>query len=117
MASGILLTVALLVALGFLVEWYFTSVLSTTERKDLVQGLASVAQALVVLFTGAVALLGLYFTRRNTDRQLAQARESTDKQLRQARESQQETARLTEQGQITERFTRAIEQLDVCCMD
>ncbi len=71
-----------------------------------------------MLFTGVVALIGLYITRRNTDRQLAQARESTDKQLRQARESQerteastQATLRLTEQGQITERFTRAIEQL------
>ncbi len=84
----------------------------------MVQGLASVAQALAVLFTGVVALLGLHFTRRNTDRQLAQARESTKDQLQQARDRQerteastQTTLRLTEQGQITERFTRAIEQL------
>ncbi len=117
-ALGILLAVALLVALGVLVRWYFTSDLPTTERKDLVQGLASAAQAFAVLFTGLVALIGLYFTRRNTDRQLAQARESTEKQLRQARESQertqasaQKTLRLTEQGQITERFMRAIDQL------
>jgi hypothetical protein len=66
--------------------------------------------------------VGLLATRRNTDKQLAQTRKSTkdqlaqaqdsiNDQLAQARESQAETARLTEQGQITERFTRAIEQL------
>jgi membrane protein implicated in regulation of membrane protease activity len=117
-ALGILLTVALLAALAFLVRWYFTTDLTVTARKDLVQGLASVAQAVAVLLTGVVALLGLYFTRRNTDRQLAQARESTNKQLEQARESQErtqasarETLQLTERGQITERFTRAIDQL------
>jgi hypothetical protein len=70
------------------------------------------------LLTGAVGLIGLYLTRQNTNKQLRQARESTQEQLQQARESQertqasaQETLRLTEQGQITERFTRAIEQL------
>ena len=119
---GILFVVALAwPALQSALQWYWRPPqgdLSVTDRKDLVQGIASVGQALAVLFTGVVALLGLYFTRRNTDRQLAQAQESTDKQLQQARESQertqesvQETLRLTEQGQITERFTRAIEQL------
>lgn len=104
-------------------QWYWgppesRGDLSATERKDLAQGAGPYAQALAVLFTGMVALIGLYFTRRNTDRQLAEARENTEKQLRQARESQertqasaQENLRLTEQGQLTERFTRAIEQL------
>jgi hypothetical protein len=60
----------------------------------------------------------LKLIRENTEKQLRQTRESTEKQLQQAQESQeraqasaQETLRLTEQGQITERFTRAIEQL------
>jgi len=61
---------------------------------------ASAGQALAVLLTGAVGLFSLYLTRENTNRQLRQAREST-----------QETLQLTEQGQITERFTRAINQL------
>ncbi len=103
-------------------QWYWgppeaRGDLSVTERKDLAQGAGPYAQALAVLFTGVVALTGLYFTRLNTDKQLAEARESTEKHLRQARESQertqasaQENLRLTEQGQITERFTRAIEQ-------
>src|SRR3712207_7614897 len=42
--------------------------------------------------TGAVGLFGLFFTWQNT---------------RQARESTRRTLELTEQGQITDRFTRA----------
>src|SRR5215208_5949520 len=63
--------------------------LTITQRKDLVQGFASVMQALAVLVAGVVGLGGLYFTWRNLN----------------------QTRRLTEQGQITERFTRAIDQL------
>jgi Pentapeptide repeats (8 copies) len=130
-AVGAVLAVALLVLLGFALRWYFSpqTDLSISQRQDLVQGLASAGQALAVLLTGAVALIGLYLTRQNTNKQLRQARENTNKQLRQARESTQEqlqqaresqertqasaqeTLRLTEQGQITERFTRAIEHL------
>jgi uncharacterized protein YjbI with pentapeptide repeats len=62
----------------------------------LVQGLASVVQALAVVLTGTVGLIGLLFTWRN----LSQTRKSTQRSLE-----------LTEQGQITERFTRAIDQL------
>jgi hypothetical protein len=67
-----------------------------------------------VVLTGAVGLIGLFFTWHN----LKQTREHTDKQLEQAREGQIQTQEstlktleLTEQGQLTERFTRAIEQL------
>jgi hypothetical protein len=79
-------------------RWYFVGPPESdiTDRKDLVQGLASIAQALAVFLAGAVGLAGLYFTSRN----LRQTREHTDRQLQQA-----------EQGQITERFTSAIDQL------
>ena len=79
-------------------RWYFSpqTDLSISQRQALVQGLASVAQAAAVGLTGAVGLIGLGFTWRN---------------LRQTRESTQRTLELTEQGQITERFTRAIDQL------
>jgi hypothetical protein len=81
-------------------QWYFVGPpkanLSITDRKDLVQGLASMAQALAVFLAGVVGLAGLYFTWRN----LQQTREHTDRQLRQA-----------EQGQITERSTSAVDQL------
>src|SRR5215212_4353223 len=99
---GVVLAVALLVALGFALRWYLSpkTDLSISQRQALVQGLASAGQALAVFLTGAVGLISLYL-----------ARENTNKQLRQARESTQETLQLSEQGQITERFTRAIEQL------
>jgi len=100
--------------------WYLIPIFDTNkgltirQRKDLIQGLAAVVQALAVVFTGTVGLIGLFFTWRN----LKQTREGTEQQLEQARESQkqtqestQRTLELTEQGQITERFTRAIDQL------
>src|SRR5215211_3355027 len=101
-ALGAVLAVALLVSLGFALRWYLSpqTDLSISQRQALVQGLASAGQALAVFLTGAVGLISLYL-----------ARENTNKQLRQARESTQETLQLSEQGQITERFTRAIEQL------
>jgi uncharacterized protein YjbI with pentapeptide repeats len=89
--------------------WYLTPIfsvndtLSITERKDLVQGLASVAQAAAVGIAGAVGLIGLFFTWRS----LRQARESQE----QTQENTLKTLELSEQGQITERFTRAIDQL------
>ena len=49
-----------------------------------------------MFLTGAVGLIGLYFTWQNT---------------RQAQKSTKRTLELTEQGQITDRFTKAIDQL------
>jgi len=93
-----LLLIALVLALIAGLEWYLNpaSKLSIVERRDLVQGLASAGQALAVFLTGAVGLIGLFFTWQNTS---------------QARESTRQTLELTERGQITERFTRAIDQL------
>ena len=107
-------------SLGFALHWYLSpkTDLTISQRQVLVQGLASAGQALAVFLTGAVAFIGLYLTRKNTNEQLEQARKNTQDQLQQAQESQertqasaQETLRLTERGQLTERFTRAIDQL------
>jgi hypothetical protein len=93
-----LLLIALVMALIAGVEWYLNpaSKLTIVQRRNLVQGLASAGQALAVFLTGAVGLIGLFFTWQNT---------------RHARESTRQTLELTERGQITERFTRAIAQL------
>jgi hypothetical protein len=93
-----LLLVALVMSLIAGIEWYLNpaSKLSIVERRNLVQGLASAGQALAVFLTGAVGLIGLFFTWQNTI---------------QARKSTQRTLELTEQGQITDRFTRAVELL------
>lgn len=83
--------VGAIVFVVILLEWVKPS--NPTEKKDFIQ-------AVGVLLAALAGLGGLYLTRQNTD-----------KQLRQARESQEQIQRLTEQGQITERFTRAIDQL------
>lgn len=121
LAGGFLVVLAVgAVGLAAGLIWYLAPIfaannkLSISERKDLVQGFASVAQAVAVGLTGAAGFIGLAFTWRN----LRQTQESTQDQLQQAREAQQQahestqrTLELTEQGQITERFTRAIDQL------
>jgi uncharacterized protein YjbI with pentapeptide repeats len=84
--------------------WAWVRPTDPTEKKDFIQ-------AVGVLLAALAGLAGLYFTRENTEKQLRQARESTRDQLGLARKSQERTQRLTEQGQITDRFTRAIEQL------
>jgi hypothetical protein len=84
--------------------WVWVHPTDPTEKKDFIQ-------AVGVLLAALAALGGLYFTRTSTKAQLEQAWESTKAQLEQARISQERTQRLTEQGQITERFTRAIDQL------
>jgi hypothetical protein len=91
--------------------WLFVQPSTPTEKKDFVQ-------AVGVLLAALAGLGGLYFTwqgqkltREGTKQQLHQAQQSTEDQLEQARESQALTQRLTEQGQITDRFTRAIDQL------
>ena len=99
---AIIFILLLVVGLIWGLTWYLIPIfgskegLDVTQRKDLVQGFASVVQALAVVLAGTVGLIGLLFTWRN---------------LRQTRESTQRTLELTEQGQITERFTRAIDQL------
>ncbi len=95
---------AILLVIGL---WLYVGPSDPTEKKDFIQ-------AVGILLAGLVGLGGLYFTWQN----LKQTRDSTERQLEQARESQKtaqestrKTLELTEQGQITERFTRAIDQL------
>ena len=67
------ITLLVILALSFVsaLIWYLNPIfsandkLSTTDRKDLVQGFASVAQAAAVGLAGAVGLVGLFFTWRS----------------------------------------------------
>jgi hypothetical protein len=108
-AFAIMLLVFLAVSFVYGLIWYLSPIfsandrLSTADRKDLVQGFASVAQAAAVGLAGVVGLVGLFFTWRSL-------RQTRDSQA-QTQENTQRTLELTEQGQITERFTRAIDQL------
>jgi uncharacterized protein YjbI with pentapeptide repeats len=67
-----------------------------TARKDLVQ-------ALGFLMVGVAGAVGIYFTWRG--------QRITQKSMEDTRKSTTEEQELTRQGQITERFTRAIDQL------
>jgi uncharacterized protein YjbI with pentapeptide repeats len=76
----------ILVVIGL---WWFVGPSTSTEKKDFVQ-------AVGILLAGLGGLVGLYFTWKNSE---------------QNRMTTQKTLELIEQGQITERFTRAIDQL------
>jgi hypothetical protein len=87
-----LIVVAGIIMIGIslvVVLWLFVSPSTTTEKKDFIQ-------AVGVLLAALAGLIGLIFTWKN---------------LNQTRVTTQRTLELTEQGQITERFTRAIDQL------
>jgi uncharacterized protein YjbI with pentapeptide repeats len=103
-----------------ILDWYIDPQTST-QKKDLVQ-------ALGLITAGVAGAVGIFFTwrgqklareaqennQRNTQEQLTLSRQSQEQnqQSTQAQlENAQEELRLTRQGQITERFTRAIEQL------
>jgi len=90
---GAAIALAVLLVIGL---WVFVGPSTTTQKKDFVQ-------AVGVLLAGLVGLLGLLLTWRN--------QRLTQRSLEDAQRNTQEQIRLTEQGQITERFTRAIDQL------
>jgi hypothetical protein len=72
-----------------LVLWMWVKPSDPTEKKDFIQ-------AVGVLIAGLAGFMGLYFTWTNQD---------------QTRQTTQRTLELTQQGQIAERFTQAIDQL------
>jgi pentapeptide repeat protein len=106
--------------LGLILDWYIDPQTSA-QKKDLVQ-------ALGLITAGVAGAVGIFFTwrgQRLARRAQEENQSSTQEQLSLSRKSQeqnqkttqaqlqnaQEELRLTRQGQITERFTRAIDQL------
>jgi len=88
--------------LGLILDWYIDPQ-SSTQKKDLVQ-------ALGLITAGVAGAVGIFFTWRG--QRLAREAQEQNQQSTQAQlENAQEELRLTRQGQITERFTRAIDQL------
>jgi hypothetical protein len=80
---------------GLVLDWYIDPQTST-QKKDLIQALA-------LIIAGVGGAIGIIFTWRG--------QQITQKSLADTRESAEENLRLTREGQITERFTRAIDQL------
>jgi len=106
--------------LGLILDWYIDPK-NSTQKKDLVQ-------ALGLITAGVAGAVGIFFTwrgqrlareaqehnQRNTQKQLRLSRRSQEhnqKSTQAQLENAQEELRLTRLGQITESFTRAIDQL------
>jgi hypothetical protein len=81
--------------LGLILDWYIDPQTST-QKKDLVQ-------ALGLITAGVAGAIGIFFTWRG--------QRITQEGLQGTRKQAEENIRLAEQGQLTERFTRAIDQL------
>jgi hypothetical protein len=80
---------------GWILDWYIEP-RTSGQKKDLVQ-------ALGLLTAGVAGAVGIFFTWRG--------QRITQESLRDTRENNEENLRLAREGQITERFTRAIDQL------
>src|SRR5215211_7626640 len=80
---------------GWSLDWYIEPHTSG-QKKDLVQ-------ALGLLTAGVAGAVGIFFTWRG--------QRITQESLQDTREHSEENLRLAREGQITERFTRAIDQL------
>lgn len=117
---GLALYILLGIILWGVLDWYINPQ-DSTEKKDLIQ-------ALGLIMAGVAGAIGIFFTWRsqritkrahddNQDavrEQLELTRQSQDRNQKntvQQLENTQEELRLTREGQITERFTRAIDQL------
>lgn len=113
-------TALFVLGLGLILDWYIAPQ-SSTQKKDLVQALgfitAGVAGAAGILFTWRgqrLAREAQEETRKSTQEQLELARQSqaqNQKATQAQLDNAQEEQRLVRQGQITERFNRALDQL------
>jgi uncharacterized protein YjbI with pentapeptide repeats len=88
--------------LGLILDWYIDPQTST-QKKDLVQ-------ALGLITAGVAGAVGIFFTWRG-QRLAREAQEDNQKNTLTQLNNAQEELRITRQGQMTERFTQAIEQL------
>ncbi len=116
-AGGITLFV---LVVGLILDWYIDPQTSV-QKKDLVQ-------ALGLITAGVAGAVGIFFTwrgQRITQRDQERNQRNTQEQIRLTRQSQEDNQKntqdqleqsrkeldITRRGQITERFTQAIEQL------
>ena len=107
-AQSLILVGVLLVYLliGLVLWWFLDRYINpqgSTAKKDLIQ-------ALGLIMAGLAGAIGIYFTWRNltmTQRNMEDTQGNTQEQLNTA----QAQLRLAEEGQVTERFTKVIDQL------
>jgi hypothetical protein len=88
--------------LGLILDWYIAP-RNSPERRGLIQ-------ALGLITAGVAGAVGIFFTWRG-QRQTREAQEENQQNTQAQLNNAQDELTLTRQGQITERFTRAIDQL------
>lgn len=109
-AVGLVLYILLGILLWLALDLYIKPGDDSTKKKDLIQ-------ALSLIMAGVAGVIGIYFTwrgQRLSQRAQEENQRNTQAQLRNTQEqlrNAQEELSLTREGQITERFTRAIDQL------
>lgn len=95
-------TVLFVLVVGWILDWYIEPKTSS-QKKDLIQ-------ALGLLTAGVAGSIGIYMTWQG-QRQAREAQEDNQRNtLKQLEQSRNELA-INREGQITDRFTRAIDQL------
>jgi hypothetical protein len=97
--GAVVLFVLLGFGLGVFLDWYINPAkaeVPSTARKDIVQAVA-------LVLAGLAGIIGVYFTWRNL--------KHNQDVLRATQKNTADTLKITERGQITERFTRAVDQL------
>lgn len=100
--GGVLVYLLLGLGLWWVLDQYINPQ-DSGEKKDLIQ-------ALGLIMAGLAGIVGVYFTWRNltmTQRNMEDTQKNTQEQLNTA-EAQ---LRIAQEGQVTERFTKAIDQL------
>jgi hypothetical protein len=95
--------IALFVLIGGLILNWYINPHTSGQKKDLVQ-------ALGLITAGVAGAVGIFFTWRG-QHQTREAQEENQRNTQALLRHAQEELSLTRQGQITERFTRAVEQL------
>jgi uncharacterized protein YjbI with pentapeptide repeats len=99
----ILIACMIILTLWWIPKWQLASKRESLDPKDYLT-LENLARATIAQIIGGVVLLiGLYFTAQN----LRATQEAAANNLKQA----QETLKLSQEGQTTDRFTKAISQL------
>ena len=97
---------ALYILFGLVLWWALNQYIdpqNSSQKRDVVQALA-------LLMAGVAAAVGIYFTWRGQGI-TREGQQISRENIEVTRQSAEEQVRLTQEGQSTERFTRAIEQL------
>jgi hypothetical protein len=98
--------IALYLLIGLALWWALNRYIdpqTATQKRDVVQILA-------VIMAGVAAAVGIYFTWRGQDI-TKEGQEISRENIETTRQTAEEQLRLTREGQFTERFPRALEQL------